>query len=45
MNSTAIAFVGGTLCGIVAGIFLFALYLWAVIHLPNDDKNDNNNNF
>lgn len=46
MNSTALAFVGGILCGIFAGAFLFALFIWAVSHMPDDDDPfDNDNNF
>lgn len=49
MNSTALAFVGGILCGIFAGAFLIALFIWAVSHMPEDDDRfdpfDNDNNF
>ena len=44
MNSTALAFVGGILCGIFVGAFLLALFIWAVLHLP-DDENENHNFF
>ena len=44
MNSTALAFVGGVLCGIFAGALLFAILILAVIHLADKDNNDNNDN-
>lgn len=49
MNSTALAFAGGVLCGIFVGAFLFAILILAVIHLADKDNdtndNDTNDNF
>ena len=42
MNSTALAFAGGILCGIFAGAFLLAILILAVINLADEDNNDNN---
>ena len=44
MNSTALAFAGGIICGIFAGAFLLAIFIFAVIHLADEDNNDNNDN-
>ena len=44
MNSTALAFAGGVLCGIFVGAFLLAILILAVIHLADEDNNDNNDN-
>ena len=44
MNSTALAFAGGVLCGIFAGAFLLSILILAVIHLADEDNNDNNDN-
>ena len=44
MNSTALAFAGGIICGIFFGAFLFAILILAVIHLADEDNNDNNDN-
>lgn len=43
MNSTALAFAGGVLCGIFVGAFLFAIFIFAVIQMAEKDKKDNNN--
>lgn len=43
MNSTALAFSGGVLCGIFVGAFLFAIFIFAVIQMAEKDKKDNNN--
>ena len=48
MNSTALAFAGGVLCGIFVGAFLFAIFIFAVIQMAdkdNNDKDNTNNNF
>ena len=42
MNSTALAFAGGVLCGIFAGAFLLSILILAVINLADEDNNDNN---
>ena len=42
MNSTALAFAGGIICGIFAGAFLLAIFIFAVIHMDDEDNNDNN---
>ena len=44
MNSTALAFAGGVLCGIFVGAFLFSILILAVINLADEDNNDNNDN-
>ena len=44
MNSTALAFAGGILCGIFAGAFLLAILILAVVNLADDDNNDHNDN-
>lgn len=44
MNSTALAFAGGIICGIFAGALLLAILILAVIHLADEDNNDNNDN-
>ena len=44
MNSTALAFAGGILCGIFAGAFLLAILILTVIHLAEEDNNENNEN-
>ena len=43
MNSSALAFAGGALCGIFVGAFLFAIFIFAVIQMAEKDKKDNNN--
>lgn len=43
MNSTALAFAGGVLCGIFVGAFLFAIFLFAVIQMADKDNNDKDN--
>ena len=43
MNSSALAFAGGVLCGIFVGAFLFAIFIFAVIQMAEKDKKDNNN--
>ena len=45
MNSSALAFAGGVLCGIFVGAFLFAIFIFAVIKDNNDKDNNTNNNF
>lgn len=44
MNSTALAFAGGFLCGMFAGALLFSILILAVIHLADEDNNGNNDN-
>lgn len=44
MNDTALAFVGGVLCGIFVGAFLFAIFIFAVIQMAEKDNKDNNEN-
>ena len=44
MNSTALAFAGGVLCGIFAGAFLLSILILAVINLADEDNNENNEN-
>lgn len=44
MNSTALAFAGGVLCGIFVGASLFAILILVVIHLADKDNNDKDNN-
>ena len=44
MNSSALAFAGGVLCGIFVGAFLFAIFIFAVIQMAEKDKKDNNDN-
>ena len=44
MNDTSLAFAGGVLCGIFVGAFLFAIFLFAVIHMAEQDNKDNNEN-
>lgn len=44
MNSTALAFAGGIICGIFAGAFLFAILIFAVIQMADKDNNDKDNN-
>ena len=44
MNSTALAFAGGVLCGIFVGAFLFAIFIFAVIQMAEKDNKDNNEN-
>ena len=43
MNSSALAFAGGVLCGIFVGALLFAIFIFAVIQMAEKDKKDNNN--
>ena len=44
MNSTALAFAGGILCGIFVGAFLLSILILSVIHLADEDNNENNEN-
>ena len=44
MNSTALAFAGGVLCGIFVGAFLLSILILAVINLADEDNNENNDN-
>ena len=43
MNSTALAFAGGIICGIFAGAFLLAIFIFAVMHMDDEDENIENN--
>ena len=43
MNDAALTFAGGVLCGIFVGALLFAIFIFAVIHMAEKDKKDNNN--
>ena len=44
MNSTALAFAGGVLCGIFVGAFLLSILILSVINLADEENNDNNDN-